>query len=243
MPALLLFGVAVSLAGSPLLLASFKRLHFQPWALVPRITLWAAAIIVVIIAAARVGDRRAHLGIVWPTWGGVGWAIVAAAVMFGAPGISLYIRQRLGLHSQSQSARYQALFSLPFGHRCFIVITAAVTEEVLYRAYAVGIGQFLFGSLWVACAVSVVAFTLAHFKRGFAHLVPVFVSAVVFTLLFAFTRNLWLCILAHAIVDGAGFLAVPAAVHRRAQLGHNAGKYSVNRTLTRCAGCAGYLGR
>ncbi|MGH8146841.1 MAG: lysostaphin resistance A-like protein [Rhodanobacteraceae bacterium] len=223
MPALLLFCLAVSLAASPLLLASFTRLHFQPWALVPRMTLWAAAIVVVVIAAEGVGAWRLHFGIVWPTWGGVGWSVVAAAVMFGVMGASLYIQQSLGSHSQKQQALHKLLVNLPFGYRCLIVVTAAVTEEVLYRGYAVGIGQLLFGSLWVACAVSVVAFTLAHLKWGFAHLMPVFVSAVVFTLLFVFTRNLWLCILAHAIVDGAGFLAVPAAVRQRAQLGHNAG--------------------
>jgi membrane protease YdiL (CAAX protease family) len=222
MPALLIFGLVVSLAAVPLLLASFKWLHFQAWALVPRISLWAAAVVVVVIAAARVGAWRALLGFEWPTWGGVGSAVVAAAVMFGALGASMYVQQKLGSHSHKQRAQYQALLSLPFGHRCFIVITAAVTEEVLYRAYAVGIGQLLFASLWAACAVSVVAFTLAHFKWGLAHLVPVFVSAVVFTLLFVFTRNLWVCILAHAIVDGVGFLAVPAAMRRRAQLGHNA---------------------
>lgn len=121
----------------------------------------------------------------------------------------------------AKSSQYEALLSRPFVYRCFLVITAAVTEEVLYRSYAVGIGQLLFGSIWVACAVSVIAFTLAHFMWGLAHLVPVFVSAVVLTLLFVFTRNLWLCILAHAIVDSAGFLAVPAAARRRAKLGHN----------------------
>ena len=177
----------------------------------------------VVIAAVRVGGWAAHLGIVWLTWAGVGWAVIAAAVMFGALGASMYVQQKLGSHSHKQQAQYQALLSLPFGHRCFIVITAAVTEEVLYRAYAVGIGQLLFGSLWAACAVSVVAFTLAHFKWGLAHLVPAFVSAVVLTLLFVLTRNLWACIVAHAIVDGVGFLAVPTAMRRRAQLGHNAG--------------------
>ncbi len=223
MPALLISGLVVSLAAGPLLLASFKRLHFQPWAFVPRISLWAATTVVVVIAAARAGDWRTHLGFVWPTWGGVGWAVVAATVIFGALGASMYLQQKLGAHSHKQRAQYQALLSLPFGHRCFIVLTAAVTEEVLYRAYAVGIGQLVFGSLWVACAVSVVTFTLAHFKWGLVHFVSVFVSAVVLTLLFVLTRNLWVCILAHAIIDGVGFLAVPAAMRRRARLAHNAG--------------------
>lgn len=223
MPALLTFGLLVSLTASPLLLALLKWFRFGLWTLVPRLSLWAAAIAVLVIAAVGIGSWPTYLGVAWPTWGGTGGAIVAIAIIFVAMGVHFHIQQRRGKRLQMQSAQYQELLSKPFAYRCFVVATAAVTEEVLYRAYAVGIGQFVLGSLWVACAVSVAAFTLAHFRWGVAHLVPVFVSAVVLTLLFVLTRNLWLCILAHAVVDGAGFLALPAMTRRRAQLGHNAG--------------------
>lgn len=223
MRVLLFIGLFASLAATPLILALFKRLRFESWALVPRLALWLAAIVVVVIAAAAVGTWHAHLGFAWPTWGGVGWTILAAVVVFVALGISLQVQRRAGGQSQGQTTQYQALLSLPFGHRCFIVITAAVTEEVLYRAYAVGVGQLLLGSLWFACILSVVAFTLAHYKWGFAHMVSVLAPAVVFTLLFVLTRNVWLCIIAHAIVDGAGFLAMPAVARRRTQLQQKAG--------------------
>lgn len=223
MRALLFIGLLVSLAASPLVLALFKRLHFESWALVPRLALWVAAIIVVAIAAAGSGGWHAHLGIAWPTWGGVGWAVLAAVVVLGAFGISLHVQRKTGRQSQSQSAQYQALLNLPFWHRCFIVITAAVTEEVLYRAYAVGVGQLLLGRVWVAGVISIAAFTLAHYKWGIAHMVSVLVPAIVFTLLFVLTRNVWLCIIAHAIVDGVGFLAMPAAARRRMQLQQKAG--------------------
>jgi membrane protease YdiL (CAAX protease family) len=173
---------------------------------------------VVVIAVVGVGDWQARLGVIWPTWGGLGWAILAAVVVFGALGASLQVQRGAGRQSRGRSAQYQALLNLSFGHRCFIVITAAITEEVLYRAYAVGVGQLLLGSVWVACALSVAAFTLAHYKWGIAHMVSVLVPAVAFTLLFVLTRNVWLCIIAHAIVDGVGFLAMPAAARRRTRL-------------------------
>jgi membrane protease YdiL (CAAX protease family) len=223
MRALLLIGLLVSLAASPLALALCKRLRFASWALVPRLALWLSAIVVVVIAAAGVGDWLAHLGFAWPTWSGIGWAVLAAVVVLGTLGVSLQVQRKAGKQSQRQSVQYQALLNLPFWHRCFIVITAAVTEEVLYRAYAVGVGQLLLGSVWVACVLSVAAFTLAHYKWGIVHMLSVLVPAIVFTLLFVFTRNIWLCIIAHAIVDGAGFLAVPAAARRRTQLQQKAG--------------------
>lgn len=223
MPALLPFGLLVSLTASPLLLALLRRFRFGPWTFVSRLSLWATAVAMLVIAAAGIGSWRTCIGVAWPTWGGAGWAIAAAAIIFVSMGVHFHIQQMRGKRLQMQSAQYQELLGKPFAYRCFVVATAAVTEEVLYRAYAVGIGQFVLGSLWVACAVSVAAFTLAHFRWGVAHLVPVFVSAVVFTLLFVLTRNLWLCILAHAIVDGVGILALPAVTRRRTQLGHNAG--------------------
>jgi len=223
MRALLFIGLLVSLAASPLVLALFKRLRFESWALVPRLALWVAAIVVVAIAAAGVGGWHAHLGVFWPTWGGVGWAVLVVVVVFAAFGVSLQGQRKSGKQSQSQLVHYQALLNLSFWHRCFIVITAGVTEEVLYRAYAVGVGQLLLGSVWAAGVISVAAFTLAHYKWGVAHMVSVLVPAVAFTLLFVFTRNVWLCIIAHAIVDGVGFLAMPAAARRRTQLQQKAG--------------------
>lgn len=65
----------------------------------------------------------------------------------------------------------QSLLRPPLGHRSFVVMTAAVTEEVLYRGYAIGVGQHLLGSTWLACALSIAAFTLGHLRWGLAHLV------------------------------------------------------------------------
>lgn len=212
-----IIGLVLSLVASPILLAFFKRLHFESWAFVPRSSLWVVTGLILAIAAVYADDWHMHLGIVQLGWLGIAWFIVAAIIILMAMGAYLYIQQRLGIRVQKQTSEYQTLLRRPFGYRCFIVVTAAVTEEVLYRGYAIGIGQFVVGSLWAACVISVAAFTLAHLRWGAAHLAPVLISTVVLTLLFVFTRNLWLCIIAHAIVDGAGFLLMPAIAQRRAQ--------------------------
>lgn len=221
---MLILGLIISLVAAPLVLALAKRLNFQSWAIAPRLALWLAAAIVVAIAATHLDAWRASLGVAHLTWGGIGWGALAVVVIFAAMSAQLYVQQRRGKQSEQQRARYQALLRQPFGYRCFLVATAAVTEEVLYRAYAISVGAAVLGGLWLACVVSVVAFTLAHFRWGLAHLLSVFASAVVLTTLFAITRNVWVCILVHAVIDGVGFLAIPAAsAHRAARLQQKAG--------------------
>lgn len=215
MPQLLYLGLLIALIGAPLLAAPFKLLRFNPLSLVPRLTFWAAAIAVLIIAAAKIEAWRTYLGLEQPTWQSLGLAILAAALMLSALGAHQYAQRKRGKGSPEQLRQLKNIFALPFSHRCFIVVTAAVVEEVLYRGYAIGVGQHLLGSVWLACVVSVAAFTFAHLRWGLAHLLPVFVSALVLTLLFAFTQNLWACIIAHAIVDAVGFLVVPAIMARR----------------------------
>lgn len=212
---MLILGFVISLVAAPLVLVLAKRLNFPSWAIAPRLALWLAGAIVVAIAATRVDAWRALLGAAPPTWSGIGWGALAVVVIFAAMSAQLYAQRRRGGRSEQQQAQYQALLRQPFGYRCFLVATAAVTEEVLYRAYAIGVGAVVLGSLWLACVVSVIAFTLAHFRWGLAHLLSVFVSAVVLTVLFVTTHNVWVCILAHAVVDGVGFLAMPAASARR----------------------------
>ena len=215
MPYLQFAGLLVALVAMPILSALFKWLHFDPLSPAPRFYLWVAAVVALVIATATTKDWYADFGLGWPTSSSTGLAVLAAGTMFAVFGVIQYFQRKLGNHSSKQREQYTNILRLPFNHRLFLVVTAAVTEEVLYRGYAIGVGEHLIGSMWLACVLSVVAFTLAHIRWGVAHLLPVFISALVLTLLYAFTHNLWVCIIAHAIVDGAGFLLVPAIMARK----------------------------
>ena len=92
-----------------------------------------------------------------------------------------------------------------------------VVEEVLYRGYAIGIGQRLVEGVWPAAAISLLAFTLAHYKWQAGHLIGVFAAGAVLTLLFILSQSLLVCIFAHAIVDGVAFLLMPMFFKRRGQ--------------------------
>ena len=215
MPQLLYLGLFLALVGPPLLLALFKRLRFNQFSPVPRLSLWVVTLAVLVIAATNIGAWRVYLGLEWPTWQTLGLAILATAVLFILLGAYTSLRSKSGSASPEQLELQQNLLRLPFSRRCFVVITAAVTEEVLCRGYAIGVGQHLFGSVWLACILSVVVFTLAHFRWGFAHLIPVFFCALVITLLFVFTQNLLACIIVHALLDGVGVLVMPVIMARK----------------------------
>ena len=99
-----------------------------------------------------------------------------------------------------------------------VAATAAVVEEVLYRGYAIGIGQYVWGSLAVAVAVSVLVFVVAHFSHGVMQLLTVLWIALLVSLLFVVTSNLFACMLAHFVIDAMGVLVMPwAAARQRAR--------------------------
>ena len=217
MPQIPYLGLFLALVASPLLMAFFKRLRFNQFSPIPRISLWVAAGVVLAIAAENIDAWRVPFGLAWPTWRDAGLAILASAILFLTLGVYQYLQARYKFFvvSPKQVELQRNLLRLPFSHRCFVVVTAAVTEEVLYRGYAIGVGQHLLGSIWTACILSVAVFTLAHFRWGLVQIIPVFLCTLVITLVFAFTQNLLACIIVHAILDGAGVLVGPAIMARR----------------------------
>lgn len=212
---ILFLGLFVALFGALIVITSFKLVSANTFSLAPRIALWVPAVTVVAIAVAATVNAKIWLGIQSPSWQGVGLGALAIVVTLTVFATQLLAQKGFAKGVPKQHQQGQKLFELPFAQRCFVVITAAVVEEVLYRGYAIGVGQHLLGGVWLACIVSIAAFTLAHFRWGFAHMVPVAITATIFSLLFVVTQNLLVCIIAHAVVDGAGFLVMPALMARK----------------------------
>lgn len=83
------------------------------------------------------------------------------------------------------------------------VVTAAVTEEVLFRGYAMERLLSATGSRWPAVAVPLVPFTVLH-AGGWdtAHVVGVVVPlGLALSLLYLWTRDLVVVVVAHFFVD------------------------------------------
>ncbi|HWX67876.1 MAG TPA: CPBP family intramembrane glutamic endopeptidase [Rhodanobacter sp.] len=137
---------------------------------------------------------------------GVGAGLLITAVL-GA----MYIVVLPALHlndSVASTTNASALMATPLWWRFISTIRAAVTEEVLFRGYALERIEELSGSRIVAVAVSCAVFTLAHVSSwGWSHELIVAVGGLAFSLLYLWRRNLWVNIIAHFIVDAMSVLA------------------------------------
>ncbi|MFN7571908.1 MAG: CPBP family intramembrane glutamic endopeptidase [Betaproteobacteria bacterium] len=217
MTALAWLGLVIALLGVPLLSLLGRRFGLDPLGWSSRLALWALAAAVLAIALALPGGTD-HLGLGAPTastWVLALTATLALGAVFPLVGA---VQSRLGFQPTEKLAQFKQLAALPFGYRVFIVLTAGVTEEVLYRGYAIGIGAQLFGSVGVAAVLSLLVFTVAHLRWGLGHLISVLIAGGALTLLFVLTGDLWACMLAHALVDAMGVLVAPAVMARRGRL-------------------------
>jgi membrane protease YdiL (CAAX protease family) len=83
------------------------------------------------------------------------------------------------------------------------VIRAAVSEEVLFRGYAIERMRELTGSIRIASVISCVIFALERVDPwGWGHLLIAGFAGTILTLLYLWRRNLWVSMAAHFIVDG-----------------------------------------
>lgn len=83
-----------------------------------------------------------------------------------------------------------------------VSFTAGVVEEVLWRGVLIWyLGQFF--PLWLAAALSVLAFALAHSYQGIRQVPRVAVIGAILTGLYLLSGSLWIPILLHIVFDMA----------------------------------------
>jgi membrane protease YdiL (CAAX protease family) len=107
----------------------------------------------------------------------------------------------------NETQQLQTLTTLPLWLRCLSVIRAAVSEELLFRGYALERTWQLTGSRAVAGVFTWSVFTLDHLSYwGWHHLLIAGLAGAALTVFYLWRRNLWASMLAHFIVDAVGFL-------------------------------------
>ncbi|OOG57422.1 hypothetical protein B0E48_08215 [Rhodanobacter sp. C03] len=215
MVTILCIGLAVSLGGPLLYVLTAKGFSLNSLSVTGRLLHWLLAAVVLVIAAYGDGAWLLRIGVKQFEWSDLLSTIVAIIAMLAGAIILQVLITKLGFKDKKASELQQKIYGLSAPYRFFIVITAAVTEEVLYRGYAIGIGQEVFGSLTIAFVLSLVVFVAAHFTHGAKALAGILWISFVMSLLFAVTGNLFACILAHFVVDALGTLFVPWVASRQ----------------------------
>lgn len=208
-------GLALALVGPLLLLLSSRAFRVDALSIPFRLAFWLLALVVLALAAHAGGPWLGRIGAEPPGWIPLAGAVVAAIAILAIFPALQRLQKFLGGMGTAQTEFFNRIAALSVAHRVFLVVTAALVEEVLYRGYAIGIGRHLFGSVSVAVAISLTLFVVSHYRWGVSHLISVCWAGLVLSLLFVVTNNLFACILAHLAVDAFGLLLLPWVASRQ----------------------------
>jgi membrane protease YdiL (CAAX protease family) len=103
------------------------------------------------------------------------------------------------------------LAGLSTGHRVLLVVTAAVTEEILYRGYPIERLAQVTGHLWAGAAAAGVIFLAVHLPFWGPAALPLQTTATAGLVgLYVWQRNLAAAMIAHATIDALLLLVLPA---------------------------------
>jgi len=179
------------------------------FALLSREAVWwayAAAALIWLAFVERL--PMSSIGIRPPTWKTLLFGVLGAAALLLIYALHFGLVVRVfHLDATAAIAQSRIIHSYPHWFRVLLVLRAAVVEEILFRGYVIEKTRELTGSVALAIALSVSAFTFAHFAGwGLVHLIPVFGAAVILALLYIWRRDLSSNMLAHFLTDGAAFL-------------------------------------
>ena len=167
---------------------------------------WGATLIL-----AAIGFAALRRSASWYRIGMFGWRdalamLVALPILFCLAGLVGWYFKVPGAQDQLQK-----LAAVPLLLRAGLVLTAGIAEEFMFRGFAIEELAALIGNRRLAALASFVCFTVAHIGRyGLSpRLLMVAVAGAVLTILYLWRRNLPVCMLLHAIVDGIGIIVVP----------------------------------
>src|SRR5665213_1833874 len=195
--------LAIAFSGKPMApgegVASLLEREGLWWLCGAAVLLWLC--LVERLPMSSIGLRR-------PTWKTFVFAILAGAALVLVMAIHFGVLvPALHLDASQAGAKRAIILRTPLWFRVLLVARAAVVEEILFRGYMIEKVRQLGGGAAPAVALSVAAFTFAHFAGwGLVQLIPVFASALILALLYVWRRDLPANMIAHFLTDGAGFL-------------------------------------
>jgi membrane protease YdiL (CAAX protease family) len=204
--------VLVALAGIPLveLTAGFWLGDDSLIALSIRDILikWMLAGVVVGVVI-RVEQRSlSSIGVSRPGWGDFGAAILVFVLGAVSYPFTTPLLKSLGFETTvggiEQLAAYPLLFVL------VLALTAAITEEFLYRGFPIERIAERTGSVAIGAGITVLFFVVFHIPYwGLGGALQISINAVLLVVLYVWRRNVVACILAHAITDIYAFIIIP----------------------------------
>lgn len=201
--------VPLALAGLALALGlpelDLPRLLFGEHARIGRDIVWTGFAVLMLVWVVRVERLPpASIGLVRPGWGTLGWGVAATVALLATAMLSfVVIAPLLGFAQNMRTTA--AVVQVPLWLMLTTAVVAGISEEVLYRGYAIERLHFLTGRRWPAALLAGLAFWLTHMRWGGAQMIVVAFGTAIFVALYLWKRDLPMVILAHILADLIGF--------------------------------------
>ena len=155
-------------------------------------------------------ERRslASIGLKMPDGREIGIAVAAGlvAVMVGVfvTGVAVAV---LGVE---QPTALSAVGRLPFVIQLMVVVTAVITEEIMWRGYPIERLAELTGRPWIGAVVSGVVFLGVHYPDwGLAGAIPQSVFTLALVGVYVWSRNVLASMLTHGVINVLMVLVLP----------------------------------
>jgi membrane protease YdiL (CAAX protease family) len=134
--------------------------------------------------------------------------IAILIIVFIGSGIIYATAHHFGLNAKSNAVNAMLKFGIPL--KLFIILTAAVVEELIFRGYLMPRLQSSFKSIWWPIIISALIFGFAHFRYGTIVNVagPVFIGFV-FAWFYQKYRNIKIVIICHFLIDFIALMFLP----------------------------------
>ena len=119
----------------------------------------------------------------------------------------------INIFNIQQPSTLSQVSSLSLLVKLLTITTAAITEEFLYRGYAIERIYNLTGNLKLGGLISAFIFLAIHFPAwGIAGAIPQFVFAVFLTTFYIYKRNLIACIVMHWLINFTMIIILPSFI-------------------------------
>lgn len=146
----------------------------------------------------------ASIGLKPPTRATVGWSLATTVALIASAMLSFaLVGPALGL--AQNTAATSSVVDVPLWLLLLTPLVAGVTEEIIYRGYAIERLTFLTARRWLGAVLAGSAFLLAHWSWGALQLIVVGFGTLIFTALYLWRRDLLCCMIAHILADLIGF--------------------------------------
>lgn len=169
---------------------------------------WLLVLILAVIGLGIEKHTPRFFGLRRPGWRDL-LALLAFLVVTAV--ITALVTQLPAVAAALRQVKMTGLAAVPLGVRVALVLTAAACEEFIFRGFLIEEVGAWTGSIPLAACLSLILFVVPHaWIYGFtlALAVPAVLGGSL-TLLYLWRRNLPICMLMHAIVDGLPLIVVP----------------------------------